>query len=234
MQHTPLHAQLMLQPPQAAGRAAAASGQGQAVQQRPSSAAQAIFACIDASDYMPSVCHHAAWLAERLGADLRLLHASTSRNPRGAVLVRAAERLADEGVPPPGQQLARGAFLEIAAGAAGPGDVLVMGRRGRATRHRPEGVGANVVPLIRRSVASVLVAPRLFIPISRVLVRRTGEAAADTRVDGFVARALAGLEIVTSRPEEVDMICCPRELVCNPGPEGVGPLFALRRPVMVV
>jgi hypothetical protein len=234
MPHTTPHAQSMLQPPQAASRAAPAASPAKPTEQRPASEAHVVFACIDASDYMPSVCHHAAWLAERLGADLRLLHASTSRNPRGAVLVRAAERLADEGVPPPGQELARGAFLDIAAGAASPGDVLVLGRRGRATRHRPEGVGANVVPLIRRSVASVLVAPRLFIPVSRVLVRRIGEAAADSRVDAFVARALANLEIVTSRPEEVDMICCPRELVCNPGPAGVGPLFALRRPVLVV
>lgn len=191
-----------------------------------------VFACVDASDYMPSVCHHAAWIAERLHASLRLLHASASPDPQMELLTRAAERLQDEGFEPPQQELARGAFLEVAAGAGGPGDVLVLGRRGRASQRQASGIGVNIVPLIRRSVAIVLVAPRLFMPVSRALVRRSGAADADRRLDSFLARTLGGVELVTAKLTEVDMICCPRELLAEPA--AVDELFAARRPVLVV
>ena len=196
----------------------------------------AVIACVDASNYLPSVCQHAAWAAERLGAELRLLHAGGASDAAEDLLGRAADILVDEGVERPAAVALAGGFLDAAAGAAGPHDLLVLGRRGRATDESEVPLGANVIPVVRRAVSRVLVAPRLFLAIRRVALCFGGDDAADRRVRAFAAAALQDLEVTDSSErvarDDADMICCPREVMHDPAKADA--LFAVRRPVLVI
>jgi hypothetical protein len=138
------------------------------------SAARPVVACVDNSQYLGSVCDHAAWLAARLGAGLELLHAEEPHGGRrgdAKVLEAAVGRLADEGVTDVRVVNAAQSFVAAATAASVQGACLVVGRRGRGhARLNPREVGASLAPLIEAAGCPVLVVGRLFLSLSRALV----------------------------------------------------------------
>lgn len=137
-------------------------------------AAKPVVACIDNSQYLGSVCLHAAWLAARLGVGIELLHA---HDPRAAasgeenLLETAAARLSDEGVPDVKIIDAPGPFLAAATEVSARASCLVLGRRGRGHAHRERrDVGGSIAALIESATCPVLVVGRLFLSLRRAVI----------------------------------------------------------------
>jgi len=156
-----------------------------------------ILACVDRSAYRDSVCDHAAWLASRMDAPIEVLHARRDDDPqpltRDRRLVQHAQlRLREHGAGDVHGAVRTGDLVELAAQAAP--ELMVMGKRGSGSEQRPLLLGACVDPVIRRIAAPICLAPKLFLPISRMLVLADASMA-DTRAVDFVARrpALSGL-----------------------------------------
>jgi hypothetical protein len=185
-----------------------------------------VIACVDSSEYLESVCDHAAWFAGKVSGGLELLHVQERPaartdwgiralvGARGAsesarLLARAEGRLTEQGVEATAVSGARGDFPEVAARRCGAADLVVLGRHGCAGAAAHE-LGPNVRRIIGRVAGPVCVAPKLFLPISRALVvspppgrdRRFADALAKAPYLDGVAISIAGLPETDERPAE--------------------------------
>lgn len=158
-----------------------------------------VLALVDGSTHSDSVCQHAAWLASRLNATVDLLHALEPRGaspepssgwdarstPLDDYQARAALDLAGKTVRRGrtgviNQRLwagdLRANVARFADEFAGQTRVVVMGRCGRGDdgvaggEDAPGRLGSQVERLVRASREPVLLVPRSFRPIARVIL----------------------------------------------------------------
>jgi hypothetical protein len=136
-----------------------------------------VLACVDGSDYLTSVCEHAAWVCSRCDGKLNLLtvqEPGSQRTAMGAgqlpLLLEAANQVEASGGEVSTSLVHVGAFAAAAAELARPDDMLVVGRRGLSSDGRCEDVGRNIRPLIEQAKARLLICGRVFFPIVRALV----------------------------------------------------------------
>jgi nucleotide-binding universal stress UspA family protein len=221
-----------------------------------------VLACVDGSDYLSSVCDHAAWVAARCSGKLNLLtvreRALGASAPReGPLLLEAAARVHETGAEVSLALLEAGEFVRAVKRYSRPDDIIVVGRRGLST---PEGVGASVRTLIRNTDLRLLVCGRFFLPISRALILPpTGSGAlfanyvASTplldEIEADVAVVGAGgLEVLRTgargayraliRHIDYDLAVVPRSLLCGDREHqfaiAAEESLAGRRPVLIV
>lgn len=128
-----------------------------------------VIACIDGSEYANSVCDHAAWMAGRLDGAVEVLHVSGPREPEDHNMVDdAVRRLHDEGAPGATGESAPGDFPALAVRRGG--DLIVMGKRGEASKRDRRRLGSNVDRMIRMTTTPVCLASKTFLPIARAIV----------------------------------------------------------------
>jgi nucleotide-binding universal stress UspA family protein len=174
-----------------------------------------VLAAIDASAYAPSICDHAAWFAQRLGAQVTLLHVmergETTRariDLSGSVGLGASETLLEELTrldeaqariaQEHGRALLQGAARRLrAAGAADivtlhrhgeaaetiieleqEADLVIIGKRGESGNFAEGHLGSKVERVARASVRPILAAPRVFMPVTRLVVAFDGGVSA--------------------------------------------------------
>lgn len=152
---------------------------------------------VDVSDYGASVAEHAAWLAEHIGARLRLRHV---REPGEAVeagqrlLSELSSRLADQGLPPPQQSLVEGEVLDAAV--ATDANLLVMGKRGAGGQQDRTVLGHHVDSVVRAVRVPVCLTAQVFLPIHRVVAVTDANPTRRAALDLVAAHATrAGLEL---------------------------------------
>jgi hypothetical protein len=136
-----------------------------------------VLACIDGSDYLPSVCDHAAWLAGRCGGRIKVLSVEEpDAEPdlqgagQSALLAEAAARIEESGAEVSASLIDRGLFAQEATRFSRPDDILVVGRRGLASDSQVGAVGASVTSLLEATDARLLICGRVFLAISRALI----------------------------------------------------------------
>jgi hypothetical protein len=183
-----------------------------------------VAAFIDGSEYLESICDHAAWCAGRVSGAIQLAyvdepHVARSANDNAAeetghdLLRRALARLADDGAPEAESRLLSGSLPDCARTLSLSADLLILGRHSTGSR----GVGQNVPLVIHASSAPVLVTPKLFLPIARaMIVDAPGRSA-----PGFACSALAvpwldGLALRRVDPEADAPADIPCDLVVVP------------------
>lgn len=196
-----------------------------------------LLCAIDASTYSPSLCDHAAWFANRMGARVDVLHV-LDRTERGAgagldlsgsvglgasevlleqltkadeasaqaaqahgrdMLESAARRLTDDGVADVGLLHRHGEVAETIIELAASFDLVIIGKRGEGRNFEEGRLGAKVERVVRGSARPILVAPRVFMPITRVVVAFDGGSSATKALTHVLSnQAFADLEIVVA------------------------------------
>jgi nucleotide-binding universal stress UspA family protein len=196
-----------------------------------------LLCAIDASTYGPSLCDHAAWFANRMGARVDVLHV-LDRAERGAgagldlsgsvglgasevlleqltkadearaqaaqahgrdMLESAARRLTDDGVADVGLLHRHGEVAETIIELAAGFDLVIIGKRGEGRNFEEGRLGAKVERVVRGSARPILVAPRVFMPITRVVVAFDGGTSATKALTHVLSnQAFADLEIVVA------------------------------------
>lgn len=183
-----------------------------------------VAAIIDGSEYLESICDHAAWCAGRVSGAIQLAYVDELRLARSAndnaaeetgrdLLRRAVARLADDGTPEAENSLLSGRLPDCAQALSRSADLLIIGRHSTGSR----GVGKNVPLVIHASAAPVLVTPKLFLPIARAMI----VDAAGRGGPGFACSALAapwldGLALRRVDPEADAPADIPCDLVVVP------------------
>src|SRR6056297_450645 len=161
-----------------------------------------IIALVDGSIYSESVCHHAAWIAQRTEAPVELIHVLGRREApgkadlSGAIRLGARTQLMEELAELDAQRAKlvshRGrAILEDARAIVeveGEARVIVVGKRGEAADFAKGHLGSNLERIVRAAHRPVFVAARAFRPIDSVLVAYDGGASAMKAVD-HIARS---------------------------------------------
>lgn len=140
-----------------------------------------LLACVDTSVYASSVGEHAAWLADRLSARIAVLHASeetlatTETRDQGPwtrtdvdPVEAAMWRLRDLGVISVEGRTVQRPFPQAAAEAGA--DMVVMGKRGVTTQDDRTALGHSIDVLFRTTAVPICLAPKVYLPISRVLL----------------------------------------------------------------
>lgn len=167
-----------------------------------------VVALIDRSLYAMSVGMHAVWLAERMGADLELLHVcdpDLNGAARGhGLLADLAAYLADHGVSTPVQRVIEGGLADAVAQSAA--SLFVMGKRGADSQDDRQVLGGQVDAVLRATSAPVCLASQVVLPITRALVVTDGDPQHRAALD-FVAdhKGLADLPLevlVAARPTD--------------------------------
>ncbi|MGP9805595.1 universal stress protein [Paracoccus sp. NSM] len=145
-----------------------------------------ILALVDGSVYGPSVARHAAWLAERLGLGVDLLHVAKSAELEGGqiVLAEAARIIEAHGVADPALHLRQGGLMSTIRAVSPELRAIVLGKRGESADFASGRLGSNLEGIVRGATVPVLVASRAFRPVQRVLLAFDGSASAR----GAVAR----------------------------------------------
>src|SRR6056297_3576904 len=181
-----------------------------------------LMALVDGSAYSESVCNHAAWVAGRTGAQVKIYHvldprrARSKRDLSGAIKLGARSNLLEElsALDEQHARLAQAqgrAILEDAKALVEDGgvadvvtrlrhdDIVRIGKRGEAAALDKEHLGSNFERIVRASGKPVLVCSRAFRPIARVLIAYDGGVSAMKAAD-YVAREplFAGLEVVVA------------------------------------
>jgi hypothetical protein len=201
-----------------------------------------VVAALDGSAYLAGVCDHAAWLAGACDApvDLLLVQEAVQRDAAArsssqrrttrpsAVLADAALRLREQGLDDLATHQVQGRFDVVAPPFADRSRAMVLGRRGRASsRTRPNSVGRNVLPLLRRTVAPICVAPKVFLPIQRAVVLLEDQIG-DEDLAALLATCpwLDGVEVTSARATRS---CGQIGLEClgQPGHAGASRNFAM-------
>lgn len=196
-----------------------------------------LLCAIDASTYGPSLCDHAAWFANRMGARVDVLHV-LDRDERGAgtgldlsgsvglgasevlleqltkadearaqaaqahgrdMLESAARRLTDAGVADVGLLHRHGEVAETIIELEAGFDLVIIGKRGEGRNFEEGRLGAKVERVVRGSARPILVAPRVFMPITRVVVAFDGGASATKALNHVLqSPAFMGVEMVVA------------------------------------
>lgn len=172
-----------------------------------------VTAALDGSGYLAGVCDHAAWLADAFDARVDLFHAqepldaadptpAPRRSPSlPALLADATQRLQEQGLRDVSSSVTQGRFGDLAPAVAAKARALVVGRRGLSSARARTGLGRNIMPLLRRTLTTICVAPRLCLPIHRAVVL-LDDAHRDDRVADRLATCpwLDGVELSLARP----------------------------------
>ncbi|MBW7057360.1 universal stress protein [Paracoccus bogoriensis] len=157
-----------------------------------------ILALVDGSIYGPSVARHAAWLAERLGLGVDLLHV-TPRGEREAGQILLAESaciIKAHGVADLGVHLRQGELMATIRAVAPHLRAIVLGKRGESADFVSGRLGSNLERIVRGATVPVLVASRAFRPVQRVLLAFDGSASARSAVARMAkSPVFQGLEI---------------------------------------
>jgi nucleotide-binding universal stress UspA family protein len=133
-----------------------------------------VLACLDGSAYTDAVCDYAAWLADLMDGEIRLLHVQDgARANKGAPppLRLGLERMAEHGVTVAEAELDSGSLVGRCVGraAAGAADAMVVGKRGFDSRPDSRALGHHVGALIGETDQPVLLASRTFLPVARTV-----------------------------------------------------------------
>lgn len=136
-----------------------------------------VVALVDSSHYRTSVGLHAAWLAERMGVGLELLHVCEPGQDGAAewpgLLAELAAHLADQGASTPIQSLVEGALADVVSKSAAA--LFVMGKRGAASQDDRKVLGGQVDAVLSVAEVPVCLASQVFLPIERALVVTDGD-----------------------------------------------------------
>lgn len=136
-----------------------------------------VVALVDRSNYRTSVGIHAAWLAERMGVGLELLHVCEPGQDGAAewpgLLADLAAHLADQGAPAPVQRLLEGALADVVSKT--PAALFVMGKRGADSQDDRKVLGGQIDAVLSVTRVPVCLASRVFLPIERALVVTDGD-----------------------------------------------------------
>lgn len=116
-----------------------------------------------------------------------------------AMLEGAARRLTEAGVTEVGLIHRHGEVAQTIIDLEAAFDLVIIGKRGEGRNFEEGRLGAKVERVVRGSVRPILVAPRVFMPITRVLVAFDGGASATKALNHVLeSPAFAGLEIVVA------------------------------------
>ena len=171
-----------------------------------------LVAFVDGSVYSASVCDHAAWISQRTGAAVELIHvlgrreAADTHDHSGAIRLGARTALLQElaaldaqraklisqrgraildaaGVSDVTTRLRHGGIVETVGEVEPDARMILIGKRGEAADFAKGHLGSNLERIVRASQKPVFIASRAFKPISRVLVAHDGGASARKAVE---------------------------------------------------
>ncbi|HEY0947207.1 MAG TPA: universal stress protein [Opitutaceae bacterium] len=115
---------------------------------------------------------NSAWLNEMVALDEA--HAQVAQARSHAILEEARQHLDAAGITGAGVEQQHGALADSIERFEAPGDLVVIGKRGEHADFGRRHLGSNLERVIRHCRCPVLVAPRAFQPIERVLIAFDG------------------------------------------------------------